>query len=61
MKTVLLSLLLCGCVSFKGVQMDDDERKACAVEGCAVFTAHELRNLALKYIREGVILGRKSL
>ena len=61
MKTLLLALVLSGCASFKGVQMDDEERAACAVEGCAVFTAHELRNLALKYIKEGVILGRKSL
>ncbi len=61
MKTLLIALVLSGCASFKGVQMDDEERAACAIETCAVFTARELTEMARRFFSEGVKLGRKSI
>jgi hypothetical protein len=61
MKIFLIALVLSGCASYKGVQMDDDERKACALEGCNVYTAKEIRELARKMFTDGVKLGRKSI
>ena len=52
----LVVLLLAGCASFQGVQMDDAERKACAIETCSVWTIKELQELARKFF----LLGRKS-
>ena len=61
MKTVVVVLaLLTGCASLpEGLQMTDNERKACAVEGCAVFTARELRTLAAELFKRGFQAGQK--
>ena len=54
MKTALiLCVLLAGCASTTGVQIDDKERAACAAEGCTVWTERELLQLARKFFREG--------
>ena len=62
MKTVLLCfVMLTGCASFQGVAMDDNERKACAVESCSVWTMRELQELAKRFFSQGYQAGKKSL
>lgn len=63
MKTaIVLVLLLSGCATLPaGVQMTDDERAACAAQGCAVFTEQELRGLAQEVYKRGYSAGVKSL
>lgn len=48
--TACIALLaLCGCASVpQGVQMTADETKACAAQGCSVWTEAELRELIAK-------------
>jgi hypothetical protein len=58
---LILAILLAGCASFEGVQMNADEAKACKAEGCAVFTDHELLDLARKFFNEGYQAGKKWL
>ena len=57
----LLVLLLSGCASFAGVQMDDKERAACAVEGCSVWTDKELESMAKHIFNRGYEAGKKSI
>jgi len=57
----LLVLLLSGCASFAGVQMDDKERAACAVEGCSVWTDKELEGMARQFFNWGYEEGKKSI
>lgn len=52
-----LLLLLAGCAS--GVQINDDEAKACRTEGCSVWTEKELRGLVRKAFTEGWNAGVK--
>lgn len=56
---LLVLLALGGCAS--GVQMDDDEAKACrsAEHGCTVWTEAELRSLAQRWFKEGYRYGWK--
>lgn len=55
-------LLLAGCVQIPaGVQMDDDEAKACEQAGCRVWTEAEFRELMNKVWLIGYEAGRKSL
>lgn len=53
----LALLHLAGCAS--GVQMDDDEAKACRTSGCTVWTEAELRNLAQTWFKQGYRHGWK--
>jgi len=55
---IALALLhLAGCAT--GVQMDDDETKACRTSGCTVWTEAELRSLAQRWFKEGYRFGWK--
>ena len=56
MKYLILALMLSGCASFEGVKMDEDERKACAVATCSVWTDKELR--ARVYVLSTWLSGR---
>lgn len=53
---IVLSLFA-GCAS--GVQMDDDEAKACRTSGCSVWTEAELRTLMQKWFKAGYMHGWK--
>ena len=61
MKAFLIALLLTGCASIKGVAIDEDERKACEVEGCTVWTELELQTFAKKFWGMGYQAGKKSI
>ena len=63
MKAALLCLLLLtGCASIPaGVQIDDDEAKACEQAGCRVWTEAEFRELMNRVWKIGYEAGRKSL
>ena len=59
---IILCLLLAGCAQTPaGVQMDDDEAKACKEEGCTVWTEDELMELIRKTYRKGYQDGVKSI
>ena len=57
---VLLVLLIAGCSSIKGVTITEDERKACEVATCTVWTLEELEGLARAMFRRGYEAGFKS-
>ena len=62
MKTLALMvviLVLSGCAT-KGVEMSDDERKACEIEGCTVWTRAELEALVAEAMRRGFAAGQKQ-
>jgi len=61
MKTaIVLALLLTGCASLPpGVAMTDEERAACAAEGCYVFTPQERDVLAAHWFTRGFEAGKK--
>jgi starvation-inducible outer membrane lipoprotein len=63
MKVALLCvLLLAGCASIpEGIKMTGDEAKACAAQGCTVWTDAELSRLARKFWHDGFQAGVKSL
>jgi starvation-inducible outer membrane lipoprotein len=62
MKYALIALLLSGCASLPaGVEMSDEERKACEEHGCTVWTRAELEHLARAMLQRGYAAGRKSL
>jgi len=61
MKHILLVLLLSGCASFEGVQMDEKERAACAKEGCSVWTDNELKRMAEHFFNRGYQAGKQSI
>lgn len=55
MKTVIiLAALFCsGCAGLPaGVTMDDQERAACAAEGCTVWTVRELQILSRMVVQQ---------
>ena len=56
-----LFVLLSGCSSLPGVQISDNERKACEAEGCSVWTDRELERLAKSFFQKGYTAGMKSL
>lgn len=59
---IILCLLLAGCVQVPaGVQMDEDEAKACEQSGCRVWTDDELRELMKRVWLIGYEAGKKSL
>lgn len=60
---VLLLAVLSGCATPAppGVQMTDDERKACAAHSCAVWTPVELQDLVRRVFRKGYDVGAKSI
>jgi uncharacterized protein YceK len=63
MKTLLLlctALLLSGCANMKGVEANDEERAACAAQGCTVWTERELRELVRQAMRKGYEAGKAN-
>ena len=62
MKTLLLCavLLLTGCASMKGVEASDEERAACAAQGCTVWTERELRELVKRAAQMGYEAGKRK-
>jgi starvation-inducible outer membrane lipoprotein len=63
MKTAILAvLILAGCASVPtGIEMSEDEAKACKEQGCTVWTLQELHGLARRIFGEGYKAGVKSL
>jgi uncharacterized protein YceK len=61
MKYVLIALILSGCASIKGVEITDDERKACEQVTCSVWTEQELTRLARKFFSDGYKAGKASI
>jgi starvation-inducible outer membrane lipoprotein len=62
MKYALIALLLSGCASLPaGVEMTEDERKACEEHGCTVWTRAELEHLVRLAMQRGYAAGRQSL
>lgn len=63
MKTAILAIvLLSGCASLPaGIEMTDDERKACEAAGCTVWTRAELEQLVRMAMQRGYAAGKKSL
>lgn len=57
----LLILFLSGCASLPGVQITDDERKACEAEGCSVWTRAELEKLVRAAMLKGYKAGKGSI
>ena len=59
--SILAPIVLASCASLPaGVTMTDDERAACAAQGCTVWSQQELQGLALKFFREGFTRGAQS-
>jgi len=62
MKTLfLVAVLLSGCASIKGVEITDDERKACEQVTCSVWTEAELARLVRKFFSDGYKAGKASI
>lgn len=62
MKYTLIALLISGCANLPpGVEMTEDERAACAAQGCSVWTFDELQRLVNMVMQRGYAAGRKSL
>ncbi|MES2942930.1 MAG: hypothetical protein V4772_08680 [Pseudomonadota bacterium] len=61
MKYLFLALLLTGCANIKGVEITDDERKACGKVSCSVWTETELSRLARKFFQDGYKAGKASI
>jgi PBP1b-binding outer membrane lipoprotein LpoB len=63
MKTAIIAIvLLSGCASLPdGVEMTEEERKACAEQTCTVWTRAELEHLARTMLQRGYQAGRQSL
>jgi len=62
MRYILITLMLSGCASLPpGVEMTEDERAACASQGCSVWTLDELQRLIGMAMQRGYAAGRKSL
>lgn len=50
---IFLAALICGCAQLPaGVTMDDQERAACAAEGCTVWTVRELQILSRMVVQQ---------
>ena len=61
MRYILITLMLSGCASLpQGVEMTDDERKACAEAGCTVWTRAELEQLVGMAMQRGFHAGRQA-
>ena len=56
-----LALLLTACAAINGVEITDDERKACEAETCTVWTIRELGVLTRKFWDQGYRVGVKSI
>lgn len=62
MKTALLCILLTGCAALPGVEISEDERKACAAQqNCSVWNHQDLQSLIRHFFGQGYQAGRKSL
>lgn len=62
MRYILITLMLSGCASLPpGVEMTEDERAACASQGCSAWTLDELQRLIGMAMQRGYAAGRKSL
>ena len=61
MKTaIVLALVLTGCASLpQGVEMTEEERTACAAQGCSVWTVEELQRLIVIATKRGFDAGKK--
>lgn len=56
-----IALMLGGCATtIPGVQISDEERAACAAQGCTVWTRAELEALVIEAMRRGVEAARKQ-
>jgi len=56
-----IALMLGGCATtIPGVQISDEERAACATQGCTVWTRAELEALVIEAMRRGVEAARKQ-
>lgn len=51
---------LVGCATFEGVQMDQDEAKACKEQGCSVWTDEELKRLYMRGVQDGIKHARSN-
>lgn len=58
---VLLLVLLSGCASIKGVDINDEERAACIRDTCSVWTPFEIKELVLRAARRGYEIGKASI
>lgn len=65
---ILAAILLAGCTSIPGVQVTEDERKACAIladappeQQCSVWSIPELQRLAREFFMRGYQAGKSSL
>ena len=64
MKTIVLTvviLTLTGCATIPGLEITEDERKACEAEGCSVWTVRELEDLVIRAMRKGYENGKKAI
>ena len=61
MKTALVVVaLLTACASLpQGVAMTDEDRAACAAQGCSVWTLEELKKLIFISAQRGFLEGQK--
>lgn len=61
----VMAVMLSGCAFTRpappGVQMTDDERKACEAHSCTVWTPDELQELVRRVFRKGYDVGVKSI
>ena len=61
MKALILLLALSGCSSIKGVHITEQERQACEISGCSVWTEGELEGMARRFYRQGYTAGVRSI
>ena len=60
MKVIFIALLLTGCASIKGLEITDDERKACAVQSCTAWTEEQLARVARHFYLDGYKTAQQS-
>ena len=58
MRIVFLALFLSGCASMPGVTITEEERKACEVQTCTVWTQQDLQGLIQYIFRQGYQSGQ---
>ena len=64
MKTAILAvviLTLTGCANLPGIDISDEERTQCEVQGCTVWTRGELAALVREAMRRGYEAGKKAI
>jgi len=64
MKTLILTIViltLTGCATLAGVEISDEERKACERDGCTVWTKVELEMLVREAMKQGYLAGKKAI